>query len=139
MKFSELGLCEPLVRAVTEAGYSIPTPIQQQAIPAVLAGRDVVGIAQTGTGKTAAFALPLLHLLQRGNEAGAALNEFAASVRGCARCACWCSPVLASWPSRFTRVSVATVHLPPCDRRWFIAESGCSLRFGLCGMALTSL
>ncbi|MFM7868643.1 MAG: DEAD/DEAH box helicase, partial [Planctomycetaceae bacterium] len=69
MKFSELGLCEPLVRAVTEAGYSIPTPIQQQAIPAVLSGRDVVGIAQTGTGKTAAFALPLLHLLQRGNEA----------------------------------------------------------------------
>ncbi|MFN6026367.1 MAG: DEAD/DEAH box helicase, partial [Planctomyces sp.] len=46
--------------AVTEAGYSIPTPIQQQAIPAVLEGRDVVGIAQTGTGKTAAFALPLL-------------------------------------------------------------------------------
>jgi len=70
MKFSELGLCEPLVRAVTEAGYSIPTPIQQQAIPAVLEGRDVVGIAQTGTGKTAAFALPLLHQLQRGTEAG---------------------------------------------------------------------
>ncbi|MEY3226765.1 MAG: hypothetical protein RLZZ536_1384, partial [Planctomycetota bacterium] len=70
MKFSELGLCEPLVRAVTEAGYSIPTPIQQQAIPAVLEGRDVVGIAQTGTGKTAAFALPLLHQLQRGTVAG---------------------------------------------------------------------
>jgi len=69
MNFSELGLCEPLVRAVTKAGYSIPTPIQQQAIPAVLSGRDVVGIAQTGTGKTAAFALPLLHLLQLGNEA----------------------------------------------------------------------
>ncbi|MFN5732651.1 MAG: DEAD/DEAH box helicase [Planctomyces sp.] len=70
MKFSELGLCEPLVRAVTEAGYAIPTPIQQQAIPAVLEGRDVVGIAQTGTGKTAAFALPLLHQLQRGSDAG---------------------------------------------------------------------
>ena len=68
MKFSELGLCEPLVRAVAEAGYSIPTPIQQQAIPAVLQGRDVVGIAQTGTGKTAAFALPLLHQLHRGSE-----------------------------------------------------------------------
>ena len=69
MKFSELGLCEPLVRAVTEAGYSIPTPIQQQAIPAVLQGRDVVGIAQTGTGKTAGFTLPMLERLRHGPRA----------------------------------------------------------------------
>ena len=61
MNFRDFGLVEPLVRAVTQEGYSTPTPIQQQAIPAVLSGRDVVGIAQTGTGKTAAFALPLLH------------------------------------------------------------------------------
>jgi ATP-dependent RNA helicase RhlE len=63
MNFRDFGLAEPLVRAVAAQGYSVPTPIQQQAIPVVLAGRDVVGIAQTGTGKTAAFALPLLHRL----------------------------------------------------------------------------
>jgi ATP-dependent RNA helicase RhlE len=61
--FSELGLAEPLLRAVREQGYQITTPIQAQAIPHVLAGRDVLGCAQTGTGKTAAFALPLLQRL----------------------------------------------------------------------------
>lgn len=61
MTFAELGLAEPLLRAVSAAGYSIPTPIQLQAIPHVIAGRDLLGCAQTGTGKTAAFALPLLH------------------------------------------------------------------------------
>jgi ATP-dependent RNA helicase RhlE len=64
--FSELGLAEPLLRAVREQGYQTPTPIQQQAIPTVLAGGDVLGCAQTGTGKTAAFALPLLHRLMDG-------------------------------------------------------------------------
>ena len=61
--FSELGLAEPLLRAVREQGYQVTTPIQAQAIPQVLAGRDVLGCAQTGTGKTAAFALPLLQRL----------------------------------------------------------------------------
>ena len=61
--FSELGLREPLLRAVREQGYEAPTPIQVQAVPHVLAGRDVLGCAQTGTGKTAAFALPLLDRL----------------------------------------------------------------------------
>ena len=58
--FSDLGLIEPLLRALTAEGYSVPTPIQQQAIPMLLEGRDMLGIAQTGTGKTAAFALPIL-------------------------------------------------------------------------------
>ncbi len=62
-KFSELGLIEPLQRALAAKGYDIPTPIQAQAIPALLEGRDLCGIAQTGTGKTAAFALPSLHHL----------------------------------------------------------------------------
>ena len=61
--FSELGLAETLLRAVSAQGYTIPTPIQEQAIPAVLSGRDLMAAAQTGTGKTAAFALPLLQML----------------------------------------------------------------------------
>ncbi len=61
--FSELNLHAPLLRALEEEGYATPTPIQAQAIPLAMAGRDLLGIAQTGTGKTAAFALPILHKL----------------------------------------------------------------------------
>ena len=61
--FTDLGLAEPLIRALETKGYTDPTPIQKQAIPALLKGRDLLGIAQTGTGKTAAFALPSLHRL----------------------------------------------------------------------------
>ncbi len=61
--FSELGLAEPILRALGDKGYAEPTPIQRQAIPALLEGRDLLGIAQTGTGKTAAFSLPSLHRL----------------------------------------------------------------------------
>ena len=61
--FLDLGLAEPIARALADEQYSAPTPIQSQTIPQVLAARDVVGIAQTGTGKTAAFALPILHRL----------------------------------------------------------------------------
>ena len=60
MQFNTLGLIEPLVRAVTELGYTTPSPIQQQAIPAILRGSDVLASAQTGTGKTASFVLPIL-------------------------------------------------------------------------------
>ena len=63
MSFDTLGLAEPLLRAVAEYGYTTPTPIQMQAIPAVLSGGDVMGGAQTGTGKTAGFVLPMLHRL----------------------------------------------------------------------------
>jgi ATP-dependent RNA helicase RhlE len=61
--FAALGLAEPITRALAHEGYAAPTPIQSQTIPKVLADRDVLGIAQTGTGKTAAFALPILHRL----------------------------------------------------------------------------
>ena len=61
--FSGFGLPEPILKALAEEGYSQPTPIQSQSIPDVMAGRDLLGIAQTGTGKTAAFALPILHRL----------------------------------------------------------------------------
>jgi ATP-dependent RNA helicase RhlE len=63
MNFSDFGLSQPLLRAVGDEGYSTPTPIQVMAIPHVLRGRDLLGCAQTGTGKTAAFALPILELL----------------------------------------------------------------------------
>ena len=63
MTFETLGLAPAIVKAVHEIGYTAPTPIQQQAIPLVLEGRDLLGGAQTGTGKTAAFTLPMLHLL----------------------------------------------------------------------------
>jgi superfamily II DNA/RNA helicase len=66
MKFSDLGLGGDVLRAVADAGYESPTPIQQQAIPYVLMGRDVLGCAQTGTGKTAGFTLPMIEILASG-------------------------------------------------------------------------
>jgi superfamily II DNA/RNA helicase len=66
MSFTNLGLSEKVLAAVAASGYTTPTPIQEQAIPHVLARRDVLGIAQTGTGKTAAFVLPMLTMLEKG-------------------------------------------------------------------------
>ena len=63
MTFNELNIAEPILKAVCEKGYNEPTPIQEQAIPVVLRGKDIFGIAQTGTGKTAAFAIPILQML----------------------------------------------------------------------------
>ena len=65
-RFEDLGLSAPILQAVRDAGYTIPTPIQVQGIPPVLKGRDVIGIAQTGTGKTASFTLPMIEILARG-------------------------------------------------------------------------
>ena len=59
--FAQLGLCDELLMALSDTGYERPSPIQAQSIPPLLAGRDLLGQAQTGTGKTAAFALPILH------------------------------------------------------------------------------
>lgn len=66
IKFTDLGLNPKVLKAVNDVGYEIPTPIQEAAIPFALAGRDVLGIAQTGTGKTASFTLPMIHKLARG-------------------------------------------------------------------------
>jgi ATP-dependent RNA helicase RhlE len=65
VSFNQLQLIEPLIQAVSKEGYTTPTPIQQQAIPAILQKRDLLGCAQTGTGKTAAFTIPLLQLMQQ--------------------------------------------------------------------------
>src|ERR1700757_779542 len=64
--FKDLGLSEPVLKAIEEAGYKHPTPIQEQAIPIVLMCRDVLGLAQTGTGKTAAFTMPMIDILAGG-------------------------------------------------------------------------
>src|SRR6202140_475839 len=66
MSFSHLGLSDKVLAAVAATGYTTPTPVQDQAIPHVLARRDVLGIAQTGTGKTAAFVLPMLTMVEQG-------------------------------------------------------------------------
>ena len=66
MDFSDFGLNQDVLRAVADAGYTQPTPIQEQAIPYVLMGRDVLGCAQTGTGKTASFTLPMIEILAAG-------------------------------------------------------------------------
>lgn len=76
MKFNELGLAQAIVDAITEKGYTEPSPIQAQAIPAVIEGRDVMAAAQTGTGKTAGFTLPILHKLSVG---GTQINSTASA------------------------------------------------------------
>ena len=66
MSFADLGLSDELLRAVADSGYGEPTPIQKGVIPSVLMGKDIVGIAQTGTGKTAGFVLPMIDILHHG-------------------------------------------------------------------------
>ena len=66
MSFADLGLSPELLKAVNDAGYTEPTPIQASAIPSVLMMRDMIGIAQTGTGKTASFVLPMIDILAHG-------------------------------------------------------------------------
>lgn len=70
MTFEQLGLIQPVLQALKAEGYTIPTPIQQKAMPVVLEGKDVLGLAQTGTGKTAAFAIPILQLLTNQKQSG---------------------------------------------------------------------
>ena len=71
MNFADLGLSDELLSAVTASGYTEPTPIQAAAIPPVLMMRDIIGIAQTGTGKTASFVLPMIDILAQGRSRGA--------------------------------------------------------------------
>ena len=71
MQFNYLGLSTPILEAIADQGYQTPTPIQAQAIPAILEGKDVMGAAQTGTGKTAGFTLPILQRLSKGRAAPA--------------------------------------------------------------------
>ena len=74
MAFTKLSLIEPILKALTTEGYTIPTPIQQQAIPLVLQRKDLLGCAQTGTGKTAAFAIPILQILYEQKQLAAGIK-----------------------------------------------------------------
>ena len=98
MKFAKLGLAAPLVNAVTALGYEEPTPVQSEAIPLLLSGRDLLGQAATGTGKTAAFALPMIQRL-----AGRRARQ---NPRGWS----WCRP--ASWRCRWPRRCTNTRERP---------------------------
>ena len=93
MSFQTLGLSQPVLQALALKEYAHATPIQKQAIPTVLKGRDLLGIAQTGTGKTAAFMLPSIDRLGRSNRRAAAR----------APAGCWCSRRPASSPARSPR------------------------------------
>ena len=94
MNFKDLGLCPELLRVIDELGYKEPTPVQAKAIPPILEGRDMVGSAQTGTGKTAAFALPTLQRLEKPGNAGP-----------------WPWPRLANWPSRSKKTFAFTASI----------------------------
>ena len=80
MKFEDLKLIEPILKALNEEGYTNPTPIQEQSIPILLEGTDLLGCAQTGTGKTAAFAIPIIQLLYNRKEAGERNNKIHALI-----------------------------------------------------------
>ena len=98
--FAQFGLHPDLLQTATELGFTEPTPIQLAAIPLLLSGRDLIGQAQTGTGKTAAFGLPLLQRIIPGKRASRH----------------WSSPPHGNWPSRWLRPLVATAsnEASPC-------------------------
>jgi ATP-dependent RNA helicase RhlE len=132
MSFSALGLPEPITRGVRAAGYTIPTPIQLQAIPLILPGHDLVAAAQTGSGKTAAFLLPILARLMHGHHATRALilvptRELAAQVEENAHAY-----------SRFARVRVGAVYggVPIAPQERMIRNEGVDLLIATPGRLL---
>ncbi len=114
MSFASLGLIDPIVRTLDALAYHTPTAVQEQAIPAVLAGSDVMAAAQTGTGKTAGFALPMLQRL-----------SWAARGRPQLRRARWCWCPRANWPSRCTKAFAPTA--PTCRCASMVAYGGVSI------------
>ena len=112
MTFARLGLSDPLLRALAALGYKVPTPVQVQAIPAVLGGRDLLAAAQTGTGKTAGFALPLL---QRLAEEGPPVAANSASSSGRSYRSTSANFWPPAWPSR-SRAKTSPLTPPPWVR-----------------------
>ena len=111
MTFASLHLMPQLLQAVTKSGYASPTPIQAATIPLVLAGKDVLGCAQTGTGKTAAFALPILQNLSRRPVRPGAPRPIRALILTPTR----------SWPSRFRTTLWPMASNWPCSPACFSA------------------
>ena len=112
MTFETLGLAPALLRALADNGYTTPTPIQQQAIPLVLSGRDVLGGAQTGTGKTAAFALPVLNRLSKETPPAGPRNAASSRRSSPHRSPAW-SRWRTRWPAAWRRPGPG-----PGRRRW---------------------
>ena len=106
MKFAEFNLDARLAAGIQRAGYSQATPIQEQAIPVALSGEDIVGTAQTGTGKTAAFVLPMLHKLLQGPVT---------------KPVPWSLPPPVSWPSKFMTASKCLAPALDCVPSPFMA------------------
>lgn len=106
--FDDLGLAEPLLKAISAEGYTNPTPIQSKAIPVLLSGQDVTGIAQTGTGKTAAFVLPLLHRILVQKQKSAPRRCSALILSPTRELAAQIADNITSY-ARFTEISVALV------------------------------
>jgi ATP-dependent RNA helicase RhlE len=99
MPFKSLEIIEPILQSLHEEGYSIPTPIQAQAIPIVLNGKDLLGCAQTGTGKTAAFAIPILQLLSNSQsyDKRKKIRSLWQTYKACLYCNLWwCKSVFAN-------------------------------------------
>ncbi|MEZ0324835.1 MAG: DEAD/DEAH box helicase, partial [Fimbriimonas sp.] len=132
--FAELGLSEPLIKAISEMGFESPTPIQARAIPVLLQGGDLIGQAQTGTGKTAAFALPILEMLNRSRLATQALilvptRELAIQVAG------------GIWDlAKHTGLKVVPVYGgQPIDRQFRALRAGAHIVVGTPGRVLDHL
>src|SRR5512139_510345 len=117
MSFDALGLTPELLRAVADQGYTEPTPVQREAIPLVLAGRDLLAGAQTGTGKTAAFVLPILRYLHAPRPPPPDRRS---------GCSSWCPP--GSSRSRSRRASARTASIGPSARPPSTAVSASSRR-----------
>ena len=132
MSFDGLGLSPELLRAVAHEGYTVPTPVQSQAIPFVLSGRDLLAGAQTGTGKTAAFVLPLIQRLHASRPGGPRLiraliltptRELALQVEESVR------TYGAQQPIRSTTISSSRTRSGNTSRAWWLPnESCCQLR-----------
>ena len=88
--FQTMGLSKDLLKAVTKKGYKVPTPIQRKCIPVILEGHDVVGMARTGSGKTAAFLIPLLEKLKTHSPKVGTVILSCESTHCCCCCCCWC-------------------------------------------------
>ena len=126
-KFADLNLSPKVLKAVDEAGYETPTPIQEGAIPPALEGRDVLGIAQTGTGKTASFTLPMITMLARGRaRARMPRSLVLAPTRELAAQVAENFDTYAKHVKLTKALLIGGVSSPACRSWWWTKPTGCS-------------